>query len=50
MNRRQFILTSATGLGGLVAARAEQAADQKKLRVGLIGCGWYGKVDLFRLI
>ena len=31
-------------------ARAEQAADQKKLRVGLIGCGWYGKTDLFRLI
>src|SRR5262249_6245452 len=25
------------------------AAD-KPLRVGLIGCGWYGKIDLFRLI
>src|SRR5690606_8371558 len=26
------------------------AADEKTLRVGLIGCGWYGKSDLFRLI
>ena len=25
-------------------------ADQKPRRVGLIGCGWYGKADLFRLI
>ena len=24
--------------------------DQKHRRVGLIGCGWYGKCDLFRLI
>ncbi|HEY6290238.1 MAG TPA: Gfo/Idh/MocA family oxidoreductase [Terriglobia bacterium] len=50
MNRRQFVYTSAAGLAGLACARAEQAADQKKLRVGLIGCGWYGKTDLFRLI
>ncbi len=26
------------------------AADGKPRRVGLIGCGWYGKADLFRLI
>jgi predicted dehydrogenase len=50
MNRRQFVYTSAAGLAGLACAQAEQAADQKKLRVGLIGCGWYGKTDLFRLI
>src|SRR5205085_12162414 len=25
-------------------------ADKKPPRVGLIGCGWYGKSDLFRLI
>src|SRR5580693_346794 len=64
MNRRQFIRTSAAGLGvsaaGLgasaaslgvsAAAYAEQAADQKPKRVGLIGPGWYGKTDLFRLI
>ena len=28
---------------------AAELADQKK-RVGLIGSGWYGKVDLLRLI
>jgi predicted dehydrogenase len=50
MNRRQFFYTGTAGLTWLARARAEQAADQKKLRVGLIGCGWYGKTDLFRLI
>jgi predicted dehydrogenase len=29
---------------------AADLADQKPKRVGLIGCGWYGKCDLFRLI
>ena len=51
MDRRQFLQTGAAGLawsaaGGYVAG----AADQKPRRVGLIGCGWYGKVDLFRLL
>ena len=50
MNRRQFVYTSAAGLAWLASAQREQAADQKKLRVGMIGCGWYGKTDLFRLI
>jgi predicted dehydrogenase len=50
MNRRQFVYASAAGLAWLAGARAEQTTDQKKLRVGLIGCGWYGKTDLFRLI
>ncbi|HEV3278000.1 MAG TPA: Gfo/Idh/MocA family oxidoreductase [Terriglobia bacterium] len=50
MTRRQFVYTTAAGLAWLARARAEQATDQKKLRVGLIGCGWYGKTDLFRLI
>ena len=40
MNRRQFVYTSTVGLAWLARAQAEQAADQKKLRVGLIGCGW----------
>lgn len=49
MNRRQFLQTSAAGL--LLARRyyAEEFQD-RKLRVGLIGTGWYGKLDLFRLI
>ncbi len=51
MNRRDFLKASAgavvaSALGGYVAG----AADQKPLRVGLIGSGWYGKLDLFRLI
>src|SRR5271166_5767595 len=51
MNRRQFVHTSATGLA-LAAARgfAKEFVDEKPLRVGLIGTGWYGKSDLFRLI
>jgi len=38
--------SAATMLGGYVA----HAAEQKTYRVGLIGCGWYGKSDLWRLI
>jgi len=45
MNRRQFIAAGAAGV-----AQAAQTANQRPLRVGLIGCGWYGKTDLFRLI
>ena len=45
MNRRQFLYTSAGA-----AALAEQALAQGHKRVGLIGCGWYGKSDLFRLV
>src|SRR5947209_5228998 len=45
MNRREFLLSSAA-----VAASGAPYADQKPRRVGLIGCGWYGKADLFRLI
>ncbi len=49
MDRRGF-LTAAAGLT-LTSAGAfgEEFADQKP-RVGLIGAGWYGKCDLFRLI
>src|SRR3954470_21872518 len=50
MNRRVFIKTAAAGLAlSSLAGYAAEFADQKK-RVGLIGCGWYGKCDLFRLI
>ena len=31
-------------------AGAYVAASEQPLRVGLIGCGWYGKTDLFHLI
>lgn len=53
MNRRRFLQTSAAGVAGLALARsrgfAAELANPKK-RVGLIGTGWYGKVDLLRLI
>src|SRR3989475_768160 len=50
MNRRKFLQVSAAGVTlSAVGNYAAEFADQKK-RVGLIGTGWYGKCDLFRLI
>ena len=50
MNRRNFLKAGAAGLAlSRVSNYAAEFADQKK-RVGLIGTGWYGKCDLFRLI
>jgi predicted dehydrogenase len=50
MNRRKFLQLGAAGLAlSTLGAYAAEFADQKK-RVGLIGPGWYGKCDLFRLI
>ena len=51
MDRRKFLkLASRAGVAlcgaGVYAA---DSIDEKK-RVGVIGCGWYGKNDLFRLI
>ncbi|HXK03832.1 MAG TPA: Gfo/Idh/MocA family oxidoreductase [Verrucomicrobiae bacterium] len=45
MNRRRFLqAAAAAGLAPLAYA------DDKPRRVGLIGCGWYGKIDILRLI
>ena len=50
MNRRQFLQTGAAALAASsLPSFAVDFAEQKK-RVGLIGCGWYGKCDLLRLI
>jgi predicted dehydrogenase len=49
MNRREFLQTTAFGLASANAAHAQDYARDKTRRVGLIGCGWYGKSDLFRL-
>src|SRR5215470_10086158 len=52
MNRRKFLQTSGLGCAAIltkIPSFAAELADQKK-RVGLIGSGWYGKVDLLRLI
>ena len=54
MNRRMFLqaglgaTAAASGLA-VTPAQAQEFADQKP-RVGLIGTGWYGKSDLFRLV
>ena len=50
MNRRDFVKAGAASLAlSALNGYAAEFADQKK-RVGLIGTGWYGKCDLFRLI
>ncbi|MGV3756119.1 MAG: Gfo/Idh/MocA family protein, partial [Verrucomicrobiota bacterium] len=52
MNRRQFLRDSSAAVALTAAASyvpTTFAADKPK-RVGLIGCGWYGKCDLLRLI
>src|SRR3981189_1149517 len=52
MTRRSFLKT--TGAGALALATTKPglfaAEEDKPLRVGLIGCGWYGKTDLFHLM
>jgi predicted dehydrogenase len=51
MTRRKFLKTGTAASFAIAAAPtfAADFADMKK-RVGLIGTGWYGKVDLLRLI
>lgn len=51
MDRRQFLQTGTAGLAlAALAPRLYAAPSDKVRRVGLIGTGWYGKCDLFRLI
>src|SRR5262249_12992514 len=51
MNRRHFLETSAAGLALAATGTSGQQQEQPRpQRVGLIGCGWYGKSDLLRLI
>src|SRR6478735_6801488 len=51
MDRRDFLSAGTAGLAlASTGYHLAAADDTKKPRVGLIGCGWYGKNDLFRLI
>ena len=51
INRRQFLQTASATLAlSQLGARGMDLIHQKPKRVGLIGTGWYGKSDLFRLI
>lgn len=51
MDRRSFLHTGITSTASLAALQSVSvAADaEPTLRVALIGCGWYGKTDLFHL-
>ena len=51
MKRRNFLQNGVASLAAsAVGGRAFVGGQRKPKRVGLIGCGWYGKNDLFRLI
>jgi predicted dehydrogenase len=53
MDRRNFLASSALAGSFTLANHRETIAallDQPAKRVGLIGTGWYGKCDLFRLL
>jgi predicted dehydrogenase len=53
MNRREFLGAGPAAAGvalALAGKRASGFASRDAKRVGLIGCGWYGKCDLLRLI
>src|SRR4051812_29472982 len=53
MTRRQFLKKSSTAALALSAAASYVTttfAAEKTRRVGLIGAGWYGKSDLWRLV
>ncbi|NLY00618.1 MAG: Gfo/Idh/MocA family oxidoreductase [Rhodopirellula sp.] len=51
MKRREFIQAGfAAASLAAIQLRAFAAEKEERPRVGLIGCGWYGKTDLFHLI
>lgn len=49
ISRRRFLQSSAAALAASVLGADAQDVVQKTRRVGLIGAGWYGKSDLWRL-
>ncbi|NQV31233.1 MAG: Gfo/Idh/MocA family oxidoreductase [Phycisphaeraceae bacterium] len=51
INRRRFLQTTSAALAmSVLGAKGVDLVNQKPKRVGLIGTGWYGKSDLFRLM
>jgi predicted dehydrogenase len=50
INRRRFLQTASAGLAYSALGAHGAEVSQKVRRVGLIGAGWYGKSDLWRLI
>src|SRR5947209_20497211 len=49
MNRRDWLKNTVAATAAAQSS-VPAFAQEKRRRVGLIGCGWYGKVDLLRLI
>ena len=50
MQRRHFLISGGAMAVGLAAGRYHEAFADTRLRVGLVGTGWYGKSALFRLV
>lgn len=51
MHRRTFLQSAAAGVALSAAARQTFAfANERPKRVGLVGCGWYGKSALLRML
>ncbi|HRY50471.1 MAG TPA: Gfo/Idh/MocA family oxidoreductase [Candidatus Paceibacterota bacterium] len=51
INRRRFLYTASASLAyAVLGAYGADLVNRKPRRVGLIGAGWYGKSDLWRLI
>ncbi len=51
MKRRHFLQTTAAAASiAAISSRAYAAPSPKPRRVGLVGCGWYGKCDLLQLL
>lgn len=51
INRRRFLQTASASLAlSALGSYGVELINQKPKRVGLIGTGWYGKSDLFRLL
>ena len=55
MNRREFLQAGAASGGLIFSGRGDPASAAvstalEAKRVGLIGAGWYGKIDLLRLL
>ncbi|HEX9187962.1 MAG TPA: Gfo/Idh/MocA family oxidoreductase, partial [Vicinamibacteria bacterium] len=50
MERRHFLATGGAALAVPALGRLAPALADTRLRVGLVGTGWYGKSALFRLL
>jgi predicted dehydrogenase len=50
MNRRDFLKSTSLATLGASLGGYQTLVAQRAKRVGLIGSGWYGKTDLFRLL